>query len=60
MVVGVLAKLYKNDGSVSELLVTLTPDCKMIKCVDKSNQSVAKPKWCLGINDINELVNYSD
>lgn len=31
---GVLAKLYKSDGSVSELQVVITKCCKELNCLD--------------------------
>jgi hypothetical protein len=57
---GVPAKLFKNDGSVSDLLVLVTNCCKEINCVDKNEPGMVKPKWRVAINEITCIEMYGD
>jgi hypothetical protein len=43
--------MYKTDGSVSKLLLTINKSLNEINCVQEGSSNV-KPKWRVPINDI--------
>lgn len=57
---GVPVKLYKSDGSVSELQLVITKCLKEINCVEKGESKAVKPKWRVAINEVSEIVQYPD
>ena len=59
MVKGLLCTMYKTDGSVSKLILTITKSLNEINCIHEGSSNV-KPKWRVPINDIKEIVYYND
>lgn len=51
---GVKVKMYKVDGSTSELILFFTQDFMELNCVASKDQAV-KPKWKLPLKDIHTL-----
>lgn len=51
--------MYKTDGSVSKLILTITKSLNEINCIHEGSSNV-KPKWRVPINDIKEIVYYND
>ena len=55
---GVKVKMYKVDGSVSELLLFFTDDFMELNCATAKGQTV-KNKWKLHLKDLYEIETYS-
>jgi len=52
---GNMCKLYKEDGSRSELHMYMTPDLMEINCKLEKDKQV-KAKWRMSVNHINNIV----
>lgn len=54
---GKKVKMYKTDGSISELLIFISSDCLELNC-GLALSEVVKQKWRLPINEITKVVDY--